>query len=157
MSMLKTALNTNIIPHIWKLNNIVPSQNASKHIQGYFIQAHIPPLRNCQETGEEPYSLHNSKQPKLPHAIRVQNTTLHSDGTIHIKQYRSKGVQAIGSPCATNHCSTRYEQSFRRNKHTHPNQKAVTDIQTKIPDTIIKFMANYIKRRKSYTTYRYIL
>ena len=29
-SMLKTALNTNIIPHIWKLANIVPSQNPTK-------------------------------------------------------------------------------------------------------------------------------
>ena len=26
-----------------------------------------------------------------------------------------------------NHCSTRYEQSFRHNKHTHTNQKAATD------------------------------
>ena len=25
-----------------------------------------------------------------------------------------------------NHCSTRYEQSFRHNKHTHTNQKAAT-------------------------------
>ena len=27
-------------------------------------------------------------------------------------------------------------------------------LQTKIPSTIIKFTANYIKRRKAYTTYR---
>ena len=35
-------------------------------------------------------------------------------------------VQPNGSPCANNHCSTRYEQSFRHNKHTHTNQKADT-------------------------------
>ena len=29
-SMLKTAHNTNIIPHIWKLANIVPIQNPNK-------------------------------------------------------------------------------------------------------------------------------
>ena len=39
----------------------------------------------------------------------------------------SKRIQPNGSPCANNHCSTRYEQSFRHNKHTHTNQKAATD------------------------------
>ena len=41
-------------------------------------------------------------------------------------------------------------QSFRHNKHTHTNQKAATD---NIPGTIIKFIANYIKGCKAYTTY----
>ena len=50
-----------------------------------------------------------------------------TDGTTHTKQHRSKRVQPNGSPCANNHCSTRYEQSFRHNKHTHTNQKAATD------------------------------
>ena len=50
-----------------------------------------------------------------------------------------------------NHCSNRCEKSFRHNKHTHTNQKAATE---NIPGTIIKFIANYIKGRKAYTTYR---
>ena len=50
--------------------------------QGHLIQAYIPPLGNCKDTGEEPPSLHNSKH---THATRVQNTTLYSDGTTHIK------------------------------------------------------------------------
>ena len=54
-------------------------------------------------------------------------TLLYSDGTTHIEQHRSKGVQRNGSPCANNHCSTRYEQSFWYNKHTHTNKKAATD------------------------------
>ena len=62
----------------------------------------------------------------------------------------AKRVQQNGSPCAKNQCSTRYEQSFRHNKHTHTNQKAATD---KHPATIIKFIPNYIKGRKAYTTY----
>ena len=52
-------------------------------------------------------------------------------------------------PCANNHCSTRYEQSLRHNKHTHTNHKL---LQTKTPGTIIKFMENYMKGRKAYTT-----
>ena len=83
MNMFKTALNKNIIPHTWRLANIVPIPKPNKrHKQWYLIQAHIPPLSNCIETGEEPSSLHNSKH---THATRVQNTTLYSDGTTHTK------------------------------------------------------------------------
>ena len=42
-----------------------------------------------------------------------------------------------------NHCSTRYEQGFRHNKHTHTYQL----LQIKLPGTIIKCIANYIKGR----------
>ena len=93
----------------------------------YHIQAHIPPLNNCKDTGEEPYSLHNRKHTKHTHATRVQHTPLYSDATTHSKQHRINGVQPNGSPCANNNCSTRYEQSFRQNKHTHTYQKAATD------------------------------
>ena len=79
------------------------------------------------DTGEEPSSLHNLKHIKHTHATRVQNTTLYSDGTTHSQQHRIKWVKLNGSPCANNHCSTRYEQSFRHNKHTHTYQKAATD------------------------------
>ena len=75
-------------------------------------------------------------------------TALCGGGTAHTKWHRSRGVQPSGSPCANNHCSTRYEQSFRHNKHTHTNQKAATDKHS------IEFIANYIKERKAYTTYR---
>ena len=37
----------------------------------------------------------------------------------------------VAPPCANNHCSTQYEQSFRHNKHTHTNQKAATDKHTR--------------------------
>ena len=111
----------------------------------------MPALSNCKDTGEEPSSLHNRKHTKHTHTTWVQNTTLYSDDTTCIKQHRSKGVQPNGSPCANNHCSTRYDQSFRHSKHTHTNQKL---LQTKIPGAIIKFIANYIKGCKVYTTYR---
>ena len=93
-SMLKTALNTNIIPHIWKLANIVPiPKPKQRHRQGRLIYAHIHTLSNCKDTS----SLHNSKHTKHTHATRVPYTT-HSNGTTHSKQHRSKGVQPNGSP-----------------------------------------------------------
>ena len=42
-------------------------------------------------------------------------------------------------------------QCFRHNKHTHTNQEAATE---NILGTIISLIANYIKERKAYTTYR---
>ena len=122
--MFKTALNKNIIPHTWKLANIVPIPKPNKDTDKGTSYRPISLLSVIADTGEEPSSLHNSKH---AHATRVQNTTFYSDGTTHTKQHRSKRVQPNGSPCANNHCSTRYEQSFRHNKHTHTNQKAATD------------------------------
>ena len=59
-------------------------------------------------------------------------TTLDSDGTTHSKQHRSKGAQPNGSPCANNHCSTRYEQSFDT-IHIHTLIRKL--LQTNIPGT----------------------
>ena len=78
------------------------------------MQAHIPPLSNCKDTGEDPSSLHNSKHTKHIHTTRVQNTTLYSDGTTHHKQHRSKGVLPSGSLCANN---VGLDMTCRHNKH----------------------------------------
>ena len=84
------------------------------------------------------------------HRYKTQHSS-YSDGTTHIKQDRSKGVQPTGFPCTTNHCSTRLTKAVDTiNIHTLIRKL----VQTNIPDTIIKFIANYIKERKAYTTYR---
>ena len=86
--MFKTAHNKNIIPHTWKLANIVhipkPEQR-HRHRQGHLIQVHIPPVSNCKDTGEYPSPIHNSKHTKHTNATQVQNTTLYSDGITHTK------------------------------------------------------------------------
>ena len=53
-SMLTTALNTNIIPHIWKLANIVPIPKPNKDIDKSLSYMLICLLSNCKDTGEEP-------------------------------------------------------------------------------------------------------
>ena len=55
------------------------------------------------------------------------------------------------STCANNHCSTRYEQSFR---HKIIDTLIRKLIRNSIPGTMTKFIANYIKEHKVYTTYR---
>ena len=138
------------MPHIWTLANIVPIPKSNKDIDKGRSCRPISLLSIIANTLEKSIILYiTANIPNTPtqHGYK----TLYSDGIIHSKQ-QSKGVQPNGSPCANNHCSTRYEQSFRHNKHTHTNQKAATD--KNIPGTIIKFIANYIKVRKAYTTYR---
>ena len=89
-----------------------------------------------------PSSLHTIKHTKHTLATRVQNTTLYSDG---------KGVQPNGSPARTITVSHDMRKAFYTiNIHTLIRKL----LQTKIPDPIIKFFANYIKGRKSYTKYR---
>ena len=84
-SMFKTALNKNIIPHTWKLANIVRIPKPNKDTDKGTSYRPISLLSVIADTGEEPSSLHNSKHTKHTHETRVQNTTLYSDGTTHTK------------------------------------------------------------------------
>ena len=84
-SMFKTALNKNIIPHTWKLANIIPIPKPNKDTDKGTSYRPISLLSVIADTGEESSSLHNSKHTKHTHATRVQNTTLYSDGTTHTK------------------------------------------------------------------------
>ena len=83
-SMLKTALNTNILPHIWKLANIVPIPKPNKDIDK---GTSYRPISLLSVIGEEPSSIFNCKHTKHTHATRVQTTTIYIDGTTHSKQH----------------------------------------------------------------------
>ena len=86
MSMFKTALNKNIIPHTWKLANKVPIPKPNKDTDRGTSYRPISLLSVIAKTLEKsPSSLHNSKHTKHTRATRVQNTTLYSDGTTHTK------------------------------------------------------------------------
>ena len=145
--MLKTVLNTNIIPHTWKLANIVPIPKPNKDIdEGTSYR----PIYLLSVFGEEPSSLHNRKHTKHTHATWVPNTTLYSNGTTHTKQHRSKGVQPNSYPARTITVALDMSKAFDTiSIHTLIRKL----LQTKIPGTIIKLKAYYIKGRKAYTTY----
>ena len=55
-SMFKTALNKNIIPHTWKLANIVPIPKPNKYIDKGTSYRPISLLSVIADTGEEPSS-----------------------------------------------------------------------------------------------------
>ena len=84
-SMFKTALNKNIIPHTWKLANIVPIPKPNKDTNkgtSYRPISLLPVIAKTLEKSLLPYITANIPN---THATRVQNTTLYSDGTTDTK------------------------------------------------------------------------
>ena len=79
-SMLKTALNTNIILHIWKLVDIVPIPKRNKNIDGSTSYKPISLLSVIADIGQEYSSLHNSKHTHT-HPSNTGTKTQHSTVT----------------------------------------------------------------------------
>ena len=75
---------------------------------------------------------------------------LNMNCTTYSKQHRSKEVQPNGSPWRTITVALDMSKAFDTINIRTLIRKL---LQTKIPGTIIKFTANYIKGRKDYTTY----
>ena len=128
MSMFETALNKNIIPHTWKLANIVPIPKSNKDTDkatSYRPISLLSEIAKKLEKGLLPYITEHIPNTPMQHGYKTQHSTVTALHTLN--NTVAKGVQLNGSPCANNHCSTRYEQSFRHNKHTHTNQKSATD------------------------------
>ena len=86
---------------IKKYNSCHPKPNMDKTTSYRPISL----LSVIADTGEEPSSLHNCKH---THATQIQNTTLYSDGTTHIKQHYLQ------------QCSLHNKHSYRP-PHSHCN------------------------------------
>ena len=132
-SMLKTALNTNVIPHIWRLANIVPpSQKPNKDI-------------------DRPISLLSviAKTP-MQHGYETQHFTVTALHTLNSTV--TNGFNQMAPPCTNNQCSTVINKVFDTiNIYTLIRKL----LHIKISGTVIKSIANYIKGRKAYITYRH--
>ena len=144
--MLNTALNTNIIPHIWKLANIVPIPIPNKNINRPISILSV--IAKTLEKSLLPYITANKPNTLTQHGYKPQ--TLYSDRTTHSKQHRSKGVQPNGSPARTITVALDMSKAFDTITIRTLSRKL---LHITIPGTIIKFIANYIKGRKAYTTY----
>ena len=86
--MLKTALNTNIITHIWKLAKIVPIQKPNKNIDKSISYRPVCLLSVIAKKLEKSLLPYITESIPNTHATRVQNTTLDSDGTTNSNQHR---------------------------------------------------------------------
>ena len=123
--MFKTALNKNIIPHTWKLANIVPIPKPNKDTDKGTSYRPISLLSVIAKTLEKsllPYITANIPNTPMQHGYKTQHYTVTALHTLN--NTVAKGFNQMAPPART---ITRYEQSFRHNKHTHTNQKAATD------------------------------
>ena len=123
--MVKNSLNKNIIPHTWKLANIVPIPKPNKDTDKGISYRPISLLSVIAKTLKKsllPYITANIPNTPMQHGYKTQHSTVTALHTLN--NTIAKGFNQMAS--ANNHCSTRYEQSFRHNKHTHTNQKAAT-------------------------------
>ena len=125
--MFKTALNKNIIPHTWKLANI--AKTLEKSLLPY-ITANIP-------------------NTPMQHDYKTQHSTMTALHTLN--NTVAKGFNQMAPPARTITVALDMSKAFDTiNIHTLIRKL----LQTNIPGIIIKFIANYIKGRKAYTTYR---
>ena len=87
-------------------------------------------IANTLEKSILPYITANTP---TQHGYKTQHSTVTAIHTLN--NTVSKGFKPNGSPCARNHCSTRYEQSFDT-INIHP--LIIKLLQTNIPGTIIQ-------------------
>ena len=149
--MLKIALNTNIIPHIWKLANIVPIPRPNKDIDkgtSYRPISIFSVIAKTLEKSHLPYITANIPNTPMQHEYKTQHSTVTALHTLN--NTVAKVFNQMAPPARTITVVLDMSKAFETiNTHTLIRKL----IQTNIPGTIIKFIANYIKGRKAYTTY----
>ena len=150
--MFKTALNNNIIPHTWKLANIVPIPKPNKDTDKGTSYRPISLLSVIAKTLEKsllPYITANIPNTPMQHGYKTQHSTVTALHTLN--NTVAKGFNQMAPPARTITVALDMSKAFDTiNIHTLIRKL----LQTNIPGTIIKFIANYIKGRKAYTTYR---
>ena len=152
MSMFKTALNKHLIPHTWKLANIVPIPKPNKDTNKGTSYRPISLFSVIAKTLEKsllPYIAANIPNTPMQHGYKTQHCAVTA---LHIlNNIVAKGFNQMDPPARTITVALDMSKAFDTlNIHTLIRKL----LQTNIPGTIIKFIANYIKGRKSYTTYR---
>ena len=152
MSMFKTALDKNIIPHTWKLANIVPILKPNKDTDrgtSYRPISLLSVIAKTLEMSLLPYITANISNTPMQHGYKTQHSTVMALHTLN--NTVAKGFNQMAPPARTITVALDMSKAFNTiNIHTLIRKL----LQTNIPGTIIKFIANYIKGRKAYTTHR---
>ena len=143
-SMLKTTPNTNIIPHIWKLANIVPILKLNKDIDkgtSYRLISLLSLI--AMEKSILPYLTANKPNTPTLHGYKTQHYTVTALHTLN--NTVAKGFNQMALPARTITVALNMSKAFNTiNIHTLFRNL----LQAKITYTIIKIITNYIKGRK---------
>ena len=145
--------NKNIIPHIWKLANIVHIPKPNTDIDKGTSYRHISLNSVIAKTLEKsllPYRTGNIRNTPTQHWYKTQHskvTALHT-----LNSTVAKGFNQMAAHARTITIALDLSKDFDTiNIHTLIRKL----LHTKIPCTLINFIANYIKGRKTYPTYRH--
>jgi hypothetical protein len=144
------SLNRNIIPHIWKLANIVPVLKPNKDPgegSSYRPISLLSPIAKTLEKTILP--LITPGIPNIPHqhgfkAKHSTTTALH-----HLNTHIAKGFNNDKPPSRTVVVALDMSKAFDT---VNIQKLTVKLLNTDLPPKIIKFIANYLKGRKAYTT-----
>ena len=124
--MFKTALNKNIIPHTWKLANIVPSQNPNKDTDkgtSYRPISLLSVIAKILEKSLLPYITANIPKTPIQHGYKPQHSTvtaLHTlDNTV------AKWFNQMAPPARTITVALNMSKAFDT-INIHTNQEAAT-------------------------------
>ena len=150
--LLNLALNFNIIPQIWKLAKIIPIPKPSKDLclgTSYRPISLLAPISKTLEKVLLPYVTQNIPQNKHQHGFKSNHST-----TTALHQLTNQIIQGFNQkipPQRTIVVSLDLSKAFDTvNVHSLINKLH----QTTVPNTIVKFIANYIKGRKGFTQYQ---
>ena len=147
-SMLKTALNTNIIPHIWKLANIVSIPKPNKDIDKGTSYRPISLLTVIAKTLEKSLLLYiTANIPNTPtqYGYKTQYSTVVALDTLI--NTVARGFNQMAPPARTITVALDMSKAFDTiNIHTLIRKL----LHTRIQDTIIRFIANYITHKHEY-------
>ena len=150
--MIKTALNKNIIPHTWKLANIVPIPKPNKDIYkgiSYRPRSLLSVIAKTLEKSLLPYITSYIPNTLMQYGYKTQYSTVTTLHTLNTAV--AKGFNQMAPPARTITVALDMIKAFDTIIiHTLIRKL----LQTNITGTIINFIANYIKGRKAYTTYR---
>ena len=146
--MFKTALNKNIIPHTWELANKVPIPKPNKDTGKGTSHRPISILSVIAKTLEKSLLPYITANTLMQHGYKTQHSTVTALHTLN--NTVEKGFNQMAPPAQTITVVLDMSKAFDTiNIHTLIRKM----LQTSITGTIIKFIANYIKGRKAYTTY----
>ena len=136
MSMLKTVLNTNIIP-----NKDIDKDTSYRPISLLSV------IAKTLEKSLLPYITANIPNTPTQHGYKTQHYTVTALHTFN--NTVAKGFYQMAPPARTITVALDMSKTFNT-IHIHTLIRKL--LHTKIPGTIMKFIANYIKGRKAYTT-----
>ena len=132
--------------------SIVPIPKPNKDIEkdtSYRLISLISVIAKTLEKSLLPYITANIPNTPMQHGYKTQHSTVMALHTVN--NTVSKRFNQMAPPARTVTVALDMSKAFDTINIHRLNRKL---LQTTIPDTIIKFIANYIKGRKAYTTFR---